>query len=455
MEESGADRSPLLRQKAAQILYDVYEKQAYTAIALDRELRRSAELSQPQRNLVTEMVNGTVRMTRHLDGVLDLFLQKNITAQPPWLRIVLRLAAYQLLFMEQAAPEVAVDSAVRIARRRLGDRMAGVCNGVLRNLLRQRDGLPGQEEAGLAVYYSQPDWIVEHLRHELSEAQLLTALTYYNKRAVTALRCNALRGTREELLAALAEQGAKADASAWTPWAVRLRNSPVSLNELEALAAGRCYVQNESSMLAAAILAPQPGELVYDFCCGLGGKSCHFAEWMGDGGEIGAFDLYPHKIELLEQNARRLGIESVRGEVRDLLTGELPARPADRIFVDAPCSGLGVLNRRSDLRWRMRREEIAALAEMQARLLRRAAAVLKPGGVLVYATCTVNREENRRQIERFLDERPDFALYPFAGELTAVGLDAEDKAAAGQGMLGILPGAYDTDGMFYARLRKD
>lgn len=459
MEEVVSDQSGLPRQVAANILYDIFEKQAYTAIAIDRELRRRPELSQPQRNLITELVNGTVRMSKHLDWVLALFLQKDIARQPAWLRIILRLAAYQLLFMEQTAPEIAVDSAARMVRRQLGDGLVGVTNGVLRNVQRQRGQLPwerlGSGAEYLAIYYSQPEWIVRHLQNELPPAQLMTALEYYNRHWSLDLRCNALRGDREELLSSLTAEGAEASLSAWSPWSIRLGRSPVSLEQLTAWEEGRCYVQNEASMLAAAVLDPQPGELIYDFCCGLGGKSCHFAEWMGDRGEVRAFDLYPHKIKLLHDNARRLGISSIRAEALDLLADALPEELADRVFIDAPCSGLGVLNRRSDLRWRMEPEELMVLAALQARLLNRAAEVLKPGGVMVYATCTVNREENQNQVERFLRAHPAFSPLPFAEDLAMVALDPEERDACRRGMLLLTPGAYGTDGMFYARLQKE
>ena len=456
-DDLGRSRPP--RQTAAKILHEIFERSAYTAISIDRELRRRTDFNQTQRNLITELVNGTVRMSKHLDWVLNLFLKKPIDQQNAWLRVALRLGAYQLLFMDRIPAKIAVDSAVGMVKERLGPSLAGVCNGVLRELERNRGDLPwdrdeNERQSLTAIYYSQPEWIVQILSEELEPLEQIDALQYYNQRPGLSLRCNRLRLSPQELLERLADEDVVARASAWLPEAIQLERIPTGIEQLPSYKSGYYYIQSESTMLAAPILDPGPGETVLDFCCGVGGKSSQFAEWMGDQGHILALDLYPHKIRLLEENLARLGLTSVNPQVCDLLQDELSLMPVERIFIDAPCSGLGVLNRRADLRWRMQPDELHRLYEIQYNLLKRAAILLKPGGSLVYATCTINHRENQQQIDRFLSEHLDYQAQGFSRELAGLSLRESDRAGCERGSLTIVPGVYNSDGMFYAKLQR-
>lgn len=443
------------RELALSIIYDVNEKGAYANLSLDKALRVS-QLAANDKKLVTEIVNGTIRMSKHLDWVLHLFMQKPMDKQNPWLRNVLRMSAYQLLFMQRIPDYAAVNSAVELSRKKTSRALSGVCNGVLRSIIRNREQLdyPRNNPAEyLSVYYSEPEWLTQMCLAQFGAALTEKMFIYLNQRPALSLRNNELRNHPEALLQALAAEHAEACLSPLIPVAVIIKSMDKSIEELAAFQQGRFYVQNEASMLAASILDPQAGERILDLCCGVGGKTSHFAEKMKNQGRVEAVDLYGHKINLLRQNCQRLGINIVDAKERDVLS--MDDKPEfDRVFLDAPCSGLGVLNRRADSRWRKNPEEIQTITKLQTALLQKASTMVKPGGVLVYATCTMNELENEAIVDGFLQVNNAYEAEDIAALIPFFPLDESDLKDAGRGFLTLLPGKYNTDGMFYARLRR-
>ncbi|SHH28646.1 NusB antitermination factor [Thermosyntropha lipolytica DSM 11003] len=442
------------RNIAAQIIYEVTENGAYANLALAKFMGAS-RLSKEDKNLVTEMVNGTIRMLKHLDWVLNLFLQSRIERQNPWLRTVLRLSLYQLLFMDKIPAYAAVNEGVELVRKKANPALARVANGVLRSILRNRDKIkyPEDKVSYLAVYYSHPEWMVKWWLSQMPEAECIKMMNYNNKRPNLTLRTNVLKVSRDELWESLNKEGISCRKGSLTPWDIEVEDMKISLEDTESYNKGYFYIQNPASMLAAPILKPEPGEKVYDLCAGVGGKTTHLAEMMGNKGEIIAFDLYDHKIKLLKENCQRLGIDIVTGKAEDVLQiAESPE--ADKVLLDAPCSGLGVLNRRSDMRWKREKKDIAPLVDLQLKLLQKAGKMVKNGGFLLYSTCTINQEENEKVVEEFLHKNPHFEMVPFADRISFFSLDEKDLKAAAQGMLTIYSGKYNTDGMFYALMRR-
>lgn len=447
--------TPVARELALNILYEVMEKGAYANICLENKLRNS-QLSPNDKNLVTEIVNGSVRMIKHLDWVLNLFLRKPIDKQNPWLRNILRMSAYQVLFMDRIPNYAVVNDAVDLCRQKCSKALAAVCNGVLRNLIRERGKYvypPADSIEYLAIYYSQPDWLVKKWVDEYGREAAQAMLYYLNQRVQLTLRHNSLKADRTTVLQELAAEGIQAVASPIIPWSIRVESMDKSLEGLKSFQKGQFYVQNEAAMLAGVIVAPQPGERVLDLCCGVGGKTTHFAEMMDNQGHIEAVDLHEHKIKLLKTNCHRLGVTIVEGVQKDILQIK-PVPNRNRVFLDAPCSGLGVLNRRSDSRWRKEPAEIAKLNELQKNLLSVAGQAVLPGGVLVYSTCTVNRLENEAVVNDFLKYNPDYKLEAIDRQVDFLPLDPTDRQAARLGFLTLLPGKYGVDGMFYARMRR-
>ncbi len=424
-------------------------------MALQRSLR-STSLSVQERSLATEIVNGTVRMVRHLDWVLDLFLSKPGHKQNPWVRNILRVALYQLIFMERIPAHAAVNEAVDMAKQMAGQRLSGLVNGVLRNYLRNQDKvkLPGANTLqDLAIEYSYPDWLVQEFLTLLGPALARETLAYMNKPPRLIARVNTLKTSRDELIKDLQSEGVACEASPYTPWSVRLTGLKQDLTTLTSYKAGWFYLQNEGSSLAAAILDPPPGGTVYDLAAGVGGKSTHLAELMGEQGQIMALELHQHKLQLLQENCRRLGIRQVTPQPADLLQLPLEYAPVGRVLLDVPCSGWGVLNRRADARWRQNRAEVEALPELQYEMLEAASRLVEAGGLLLYSTCTFNRQENEAVISRFLGGAP-FTLQGFADKIPFFPLIGDDYGQAGLGQLTLLPGRYDCDGMFYALMRR-
>lgn len=443
------------RLMAAEIVCEVMEKGAFANLALAKALHDS-DLNAADRHLLTEIVNGTVRMVKHLDWVLALFLRTPLEKQNPLLLSTLRTALYQLLFLDKVPDYALVNDAVEICRQRISGKIAGVSNAVLRNIIKNRNQIQYPEEplSFYSTYYSHPEWMVKLWMEAFAAQVCETLLIYNNSRPRVVLRCNTLKCKREELIDILKDEGIIAWPSSLTPWGIVLEDSTRPIAKTRSFKEGYFYIQNEASMLAAAILDPPAGKRVLDLCSGVGGKSTHLAEYMNNRGEVLAVELYPQKLELLQQNCRRLGISIVKQMERDI--GDLNNREmkASYLLLDLPCSGWGVLNRRADARWRRSPTEIKELTRLQSNLIEHAATMVDINGCLLYATCTINRAENEDIVEGFLGENPDFTLEDFSAKISFFPLDELDKDAAAKGMLTLMPGKYETDGMFYALLRR-
>lgn len=447
----------LARAIALETVYEVMEKGAYANLVLDKALSQSGvQLS--DRKASSEIANGTIRMVKRLDWVLNFFLQKGIEKQNPWLRNVLRISAYQLLFMNKIPAYACVNDAVKMVRKKTKQApLGGVVNAVLRNLLRNNVKItyPQDEIGFLSIYYSHPEWLVERFLKIYGRDNTIKILAYNNLAPRVVLRGNILKDTRKELIKLLQTEDISCSPGSNTPWSVVIESLNQPLSQLETYQKGFFYVQNEASMLAAPILNPQPGETVFDLCSGVGGKTTHLAEYMQNKGKIWAVDLYEKKIRLLNQNRERLGINIIDPTVGDILNieNEDPASGSKLVLLDVPCSGWGVLNRRSDLRWKKQPGDEAELTQLQSELLKAAANMVIPGGLLLYSTCTSNPEENEMIIHKFIQDN-NFEPVGFAESIHFWNLDRDDVKNAAAGMLTIVPGKYLTDGMFYALMRR-
>ena len=393
------------RLAALQVIYQVAEKGAYANLILERKLEQAADLSSQDRHLVTELVNGTIRMLKHLDWVLDLFMKRPVSAQNPWLRNILRLSLYQLLFLDSIPDYAAINSGVELTRSKVGPGLAGLANGILRNIARHRDEIrypePASSVAFYSVFYSQPEWLVERLLTEYDHQQVEDMLAYFNQRPQVVLRTNTLKTDREQLTAILARDGINSQFSPRSPRAILVDSMERSLSQSEAYRAGLFYVQNEASMLAVNILDPQPGTTVFDLCCGVGGKTTFIAELMGNEGRIDAYDIHNHKIYLLKSNCARLGLAIIHAHQEDIMN--LPTDHCRPIgFSWMPCSGLGF---EPSFRFPLAQDAPGSsqLQRLQAQMLERASLMVANGGILVYSTCTIMKAENEDVVQTFLD----------------------------------------------------
>ena len=354
--------------------------------ALERE-----PLPPLDRGFFMETFFGVLRNLSGLDFLIGTLREGPIDLPT---RQILRLGLYQIFHLRTAA-HAAVNETVNLA-----DRARGLVNAILRRALREQEALAAAlAAAGPATAQSHPEFLVARWATQFGPAATERLLAWNNTPAEVFARANTLKVTAGELRRATPA----AEPSPAHPLALRVKHIPAAW-----LADGLCYVQDPSTLLACDLLAPQPGELVLDMCAAPGGKTTYLAALMQNEGRLVACDLYESRVVRLRENLRRLGVRNARTLVHDCMTAELPAglTDFDRILVDAPCSNTGVIRRRVDVRWRLTDEDFLRMPAQQFALLRRAAALLRPGGSLVYGTCSLEPEENDAVVERALADIP-------------------------------------------------
>lgn len=450
------------RELALDTLVKVAETGAYSNLQLNRVLQ-DAQLQRADAALVTELVYGTIQRQLTLDHWLGKFAAKGLRKLEPWVHQLLRMSAYQLLYLDRIPAHAAVNEAVTIAKRRGHQGISGMVNGILRSIDRNRaeltaDAIQDKNPARqIAVRHSYPEWLVERWieAYGIDIAEAICASG--NEPPHASMRVNPLRASRAEVLSLLTEQGSGAEASKLAPSGVVVSRGG-NLADTDGFREGMWTMQDESSMLVAEVVAPKAGMQVLDCCAAPGGKTTHMAELMGGKGKVYANDLHPHKRQLIVDQAVRLGLQNIEAITED--AGKLGERfaPAsmDAVLLDAPCSGFGVIRRKPEIKWTKTAGDVAEIAAIQRRLLHAVAGLVKPGGTLVYSTCTMETSENEEQVEAFLKDHPEFepdAQWPeeVLRPLRARGVIDE---ATFSGQAQILPHHFGSDGFFIARLRR-
>lgn len=458
------------RAIAQQVLETIEAEDAYSHIALDAALARSA-LDPRDRALATELVYGTLTWQRALDTLLGEFLRKGTQALDRPVRVALRVAAYQLVFLDRIPAHAAVNEAVNIVKQSPARRASGLVNGVLRNLLRKekpwtwwRDKDRQKKPARyLGQRYSMPNWLANRLlqRWGIDRAEALAES--YTGRAALYLRATSANPAPEkwpEVEAAQDKNGRE------IPGAFIAASFDESLRA--GINAGEWVVQDLGSQLISFFCGVEPGDRVLDGCAGLGGKSLHLAELVGAEGRVVALDPVKSKLDLLKESADLLGlsarVELVAGDLQAFALAEDAAGEErglfDLVLVDAPCSGLGVIRRHPETRWRRKPADIKALTSLQAELLRAAARLVAPGGALVYSVCTFSREEGPGQVQNFLADHAEFSPAPLTEEPGSAGVDwsqylmESDGGDALRFQLSLNPLDHGTDGFYAARLKR-
>ncbi|HHX01790.1 MAG TPA: 16S rRNA (cytosine(967)-C(5))-methyltransferase RsmB [Firmicutes bacterium] len=415
--------------------------------ALDEALV-AHKLNELDRALAAEIVYGSVRMQKTIDYVLNSISSIKINALEPLVRNILRTGAYQILYLDRVPVSAAVNEAVKLAPVKNRRKVSGYINAVLRNLVRkhrsiQFPDLDSDPVGHVAVKYSHPEWLVKRWLDRYGLENTIRFCQINNTSPELHLRVNTLRISLEKLRNSLVEQGIAAEKGRFAP-DVLICSRMLSPAADASFEQGYYYIQNESSALVAHALAPRPGEIVYDLCAAPGGKATHLGQLMANQGQIIAVDQTRERIELIQENAARLGISIIKTLVGDARSLQLPT--ADRVLVDAPCSGLGVLRQRPDARWRRKEQDIDSLAKLQRQILENAATLVKPGGTLVYATCTTEPEENQDMIKWFLERYPHFSQSA---------LPSWFPMSQSVGMTAILPFIHGIDGFFICKLQNN
>ena len=439
------------REIAAEALMEIMTEGAYNNMTLRRLLRQNGAMSRQDRAFVTELVNGTLRNLIFIDHVLNTFSKTKTEKMKPWLLSVMRLAVYQMYFME-VPDSAATNEAVKLAQARGYGDLKGFVNGVLRTASRKRNEVPIPAEGTaerLSLMYSYPLWLVRMWIAYYGYAETEDLCESGNDAPDVSIRVNTLKTNKEELKAMLEADGVVVTEGLVSENALHLRKT-ADMGRKEAFQKGLFHVQDESSQLAVKILDPQKGESIMDMCAAPGGKSFTAAELMENEGKLVSCDIYEHKIELMEDGAERLGISMMECKVKDAAEKEEEPELFDRVLVDAPCSGLGLIRKKPDICLRKDGNEIDSLTVIQKEILENAAGYVKPGGVLVYSTCTLCRKENEKNLEWFLKNHPEFETEDITSFLPEKWMTETAK----EGHITLMPHKTGTDGFFISRMRR-
>lgn len=435
------------REIALDILLEVLEKGGFVHDILRRALEKYQYLEKQDRAFITRLTEGTVERLLTVDAILDACMKSGIQKQRPVIRTILRMSVYQLLWMDRVPDRAVCDEAVRLAKSRGLGGLGGLVNGVLRNAARRKKEFAFE---GWSLRYSMPQWICEMWGKEYTEETVEAMLQAFLEETPVTVRCNRSLASPDEILKSLKGQGADVRQSPLSDQVLYLTGYDY-LERLEAFRRGWIQVQDAASVLVTAAAAVQPGDRVLDVCGAPGGKSLHMADQLQGTGEVTVRDLTEAKVSLIRENIARAGFANIHAEVWDALEfDERWEKQADIVIADLPCSGLGVIGKKPDIRYRITKERILSLVKLQRQILSVVSRYVKPGGKLVYSTCTVSRQENEEQREWFLEN------FPFIPEnLTLLKERGLWEPTLEDGYVQLLPGKHPCDGFFIAVFQRN
>ena len=433
------------REVAAEAMMQIMAEGAYNTVALRRLLRQNGAMQKQEKAFVTEIVNGTLRNIAYIDYVIGQFSNTKIQKIKPWLLAVLRTAVYQILFLT-VPDNAACNEAVKLANERGYKGLSGLVNGLLRTIAREKQNmtLPEKNTAEyLHIVYSHPLWLVKMWIAYYGYAQTEALCKANNISPDVTIRINTTQTNQTALQEMLEKEQISVQKGVLCENALHLTKSMSFQN-------GLFHVQDESSQLAVAALAPKSGQKILDICAAPGGKSFTIAQMMENKGEVVARDIYAHKVDLIAEGAKRLGLSIVHTEVSDATVFlEKDKEAFDAVLADVPCSCLGLLRKKPDIRLKKDGSEIDNLIPIQRKILEQAAMYVKTGGVLLYSTCTLSKKENEKNMEWFLQNHPEYTLEDMTPYLPKQMADMGK-----QGYLTVFPHIHHTDGFFIARLKK-
>ncbi len=433
------------RELALKILYDIEKNGAYLNISFQNHTE-NVGLDGRDAAFVKELTYGVLKQKLILDDVIKGLSSVKLKKIAPYVLCLLRMGIYQLYFMDKVPESAAVNESVKLAGRYAG-KSRGFVNAILRKAAEKPLSLPeGDSPEALSLRHSHPEplvrWMLDRFGKEMTE----DILTENNRTPALCLRVNRLKTTAEELLSHLEKEGISAKRGSLCGTALLIEAG--GAQQLSAYREGLFTLQDQSAQLAALALSPKAGDTVFDVCAAPGGKTTHLAELMENKGEIYALDLYEKRLLSVDAAAKRLGISIIKTRAADAASFAFP-KQADKILVDAPCSGLGVIRRRPDIKYKENVTDFAEIVRIQRDILNHCADFLKPGGVLVYSTCTINPAENEEQIFEFLKTHPDFSLVPATHpQITGA------KELLQKGMESFFPTKDGGDGFFIAKLKR-
>ncbi|WP_370873980.1 16S rRNA (cytosine(967)-C(5))-methyltransferase RsmB [Oikeobacillus pervagus] len=401
------NRKKLVREVALDILEAVEKHQSYSNLLLHSAIEKNA-ITGPDIGLLTELTYGTIQRKYTLDYYLAPFLKKKVE---PWVREILRLSLYQIVFLDKIPDRAVIYEAVEMAKKRGHKGIASMVNGVLRSI--QRKGVPSLEliedpVERISIETSHPQWLVRRWSDQFGLERTKTMCETNLIAPTQTARVNLTKATRDEVIELLRQEGFQVEKSEMIPEAVHILRGNMARST--AFQKGFLTIQDESSMIVAYALQLEEHMKVLDACAAPGGKTTHLAEVLNNTGEVYALDLHQHKVKLIKDNAGRLDLTNIQVRSTDSRKANklFPKESFDRILVDAPCSGLGVVRRKPDIKYTKQEKDLRSLQKVQLDILSAVAPLLKKDGLLVYSTCTVDREENEGTIKQFLENEREF-----------------------------------------------
>ncbi len=435
-----------VRGTAVKILDRIERTDSYLEKLLDHELKNS-DLSGQDKALLYELVHGVVRWMGRLDWILAGFYKGQFSKAIPVLKNALRVALYQIMFLDKIPDYAIVNEAVDFVKKLQGQKPADITNAVLRNIIRSKNGLrypdPGENLVSyLAAYYSHPTWLAKRWVERYGREAVEALMAANNERPTLTLRINGLKVDRQEFEGLLQSVNLKYSTGVYNDHFYRLQIL-TNIQNWQYFAEGYFAIQDESTGMPCLLLDVKPGMRVLDMCAAPGGKSAYIADLMSNTGEVVALDKFESRVKMMQANLDRLGVSIVKFVATDAL--EYEDELFDRVLVDAPCSGLGTLSKKPDIKWKRDLLDIKKLTPIQDELLHKASEMVKVGGAVVYSTCTIEPEENFEVVKKFLSEHPNFRLDDASAFV-------DKNIVDGNGCIQSLPHRDKMDGAFSARL---
>lgn len=435
------------------ILLEITKEGGYSHIVLRNTLEKYQYLDKKERAFITRVVEGTLEHLIEIDYIINQFSKVKVNKMKPVIRTIIRDSVYQIKYMDSVPNSAVCNEAVKLAEKKGFFQLKGFVNGVLRNIDRNVSNIQYPDKKNMIEYmsvkYSMPIWILKEWEKSYDWVTIEKMLQGFFEEKGTTIRCNLHKISKENLMKKLAKENVQVKEQSYLPYALEISGYNY-LGDLESFREGEFQVQDISSMLVSEIADPQENDYVIDVCSAPGGKALHMADKLCGTGVVEARDLTEYKVNLIEDNIERSRMKNIRAVQQDALVyDEASKEKADIVLADLPCSGLGVLGKKTDIKYKMTRETQRELSELQRKILSVVQNYVKLGGTLLYSTCTINEEENMDNVRWFLQQYPQYSLVPLEDNLCT-----ELKLSVKEGCLQLLPGIHNSDGFFIAKFRK-
>lgn len=428
------------------ILTEVLEKGSFIHLVLNQALYKYQYLDKADRAFITRTAEGTLEYMLQIDAVLNRYSKVKTGKMKPFIRNLLRMSVYQLLYMDRVPDSAVCNEAVKLAVKHHFQGLKGFVNGVLRTISREKESIVFDEPS---LQYSIPSWIYDMWKKDYGEETAGTVCSFFLKDTPVHVRCNVSRAPKEEILSSLREQGVTAEPVEGAKDMLSLKNYDF-LESLEAFQKGWIQVQDVSSAFVGEAAAPKEGSYILDVCAAPGGKSLQLADKLKGTGMVEARDINEYKTGLIEENIARCNLSNIRTQVWDALEyDEESEKKADIVIADLPCSGLGIMGKKPDIKYHITPEKLDSLAKLQREILSVVWHYVKPGGLLIYSTCTINSQENEENAKWFAKNFP-FRPVDLSKRLSGARKDASLK----EGWIQFLPGIDPFDGFFISAFER-